>query len=214
MGRQGARILFSVFLIALGVIVLLSNLNIVPFSINNNDVFWLIVFAVAGAAFLAVYASNTRENWWAIIPSLTLLGLAGLVGLPVLQNQFGGGFFLGMIALSFWVIYFTRREMWWAIIPGGALLTIAAVASMANDANGLSSGGVLFLGLAATFLAVYLVPTTEGRMRWALWPAGIMCLMGLLILTGSGGAARFIWPLILILAGGFFVVRALRPKAE
>jgi hypothetical protein len=214
MGRQAARILFSVFLILLGVVVLLSNLNVLPFSINNNQVFWLIVFAVAGLAFLAVYVTNARESWWAIIPALTLLGLAGLVGIPALQSQFGGAFFLGMIGLSFWVIYLTRREMWWAIIPGGTLLTLAAVAGVSNEGSGFFTGGLFFLGLALTFLVVYLVPTEAGRMRWAIWPAGVLAVMGALVMTGAEGAAQLVWPLVLIAIGGFIVFRAFRTRAQ
>ena len=30
-------------------------------------------------------------------------------------------FLLGMIGVSFWIIYLTDHQNWWAIIPGGAL---------------------------------------------------------------------------------------------
>ena len=209
MNKQAGRIIFSIFLIGLGIVILLSNLNLLPFEFNNNEVFWMIAFAVGGVAFLATFISDTHENWWAAIPGFTLLGLGMLVGLPILRGVYGGAVFLGMIGLAFWAIYLVRRDLWWAIIPGGALLTLAGVTLLA-DTDGMASGGFLFVGLALTFLIIYLLPTPQGRMRWAIWPAGVLGVMGVLIMSGASGAARFVWPAVLILGGGALVYRALR----
>ena len=208
MNNQLGRVLFAIFLIGLGVLALLSNLNLLPFSINNNQTFWLVVFAVIGLGFLATFLSEVQKNWWAIIPALTLLGLAMLVGMPVFWAASGGAMFLGMIGLSFLIIFLTgRQERWWAIIPGGALLSLAAVAVISETpAGGMASGGVLFLGLALTFLAVYLVM----RLNWALWPAGVLGLMGSLILLGSGTLASLVFPAMLIVIGGFLIFRSSR----
>jgi hypothetical protein len=213
MERQTWRFIFSILLIAMGVVFLLSNLNVLPFAIDNNRIFWLSAFGVGGIAFLAALFSNLRENWWAAIPGFTLLGLAALIGLPVLWGTNGGAFFLCMIGLSFWVIYLIRREFWWSVIPGGALFTLAGVTMLA-EADGLASGGFLFLGLGLTFLVVYLMPTIEGRMRWAIWPAGVLGLMGALIMSGAEGLARFVWPAVLIAIGGLLVYRAARPNQK
>ena len=214
MGRQGANIIFAVLLIGLGVLFLLSNFNMLPFEIEDNNIFWTVAFAVGGLAFIAAYISNARENWWAVIPGFTLLGLAALVALPESVQEMGGGLFLGMIGLSFWVIYFTRREFWWAIIPGGVLLTLAVVAGFSNLMEGTTTGAFFFLGLAATFFVVYFMPTQEGRMLWAIWPAGVLGILGMLLLAGAEGMARFVWPLFLLVAGGLLVFRALRPGAR
>lgn len=216
MDRHITRTAISVFLIALGVFILLNNLNLLPFDLSN--VFLVGMFALGGLAFLAAYLGGRHDNWWALIPSFTLLGLAILVGLPAAWSELGGGLFLGMIGLSFWVIYLTRREFWWAVIPGGVLITLAGVAAFSNQvegmAGGLFVGGIFFLGLALTFLLVYLLPTAEGRNRWAIWPAGILGLMGALLSIGMGDAARYVWPLALIVFGGLLVFRALGPKAQ
>lgn len=210
MERHSTRTVISIFLIALGVFMLLNNLNILPFNVTN--IIWVAVFAFAGLAFLSAYFGNRYENWWALIPGFTLVGLAMIVGLPPAWNALGGGLFLGMIGLSFWVIYLTRREFWWAVIPGGTLLTLAVVAAYSNSIEnvfgGLAAGGIFFLGLALTFLVVYLLPTNDGRMRWAIWPAGVLGVMGALFTIGMGDAARYVWPVALILFGGLMVFRA------
>jgi hypothetical protein len=211
MRRSNWQIIFAVFLIAAGLLFLLSNLGMLPFEINNNQIFWLAAFGIGGLAFLAAFVSDLQQNWWAAIPGLTLLGLAGLVGLPALTNVYGGAFFLGMIGLSFWLIFFIRREFWWAIIPGGVLFTLAGV-TLLGESNGLASGGLFFLGLGLTFLIVYLLPSPSGRMRWAIWPAGVLGIMGALIMTGATGVAEFIWPALLIIIGGLLVFRAMRPR--
>lgn len=213
MGRQAGRIIFSIFLIAMGVLALLSNLKILPFNLEGNQVFWLVAFGGAALAFLAVFLSDIKNNWWAVIPGFTLLGLAALISFGEALGTWGGALFLGMIGLSFWVIFLVKREFWWAVIPGGVLVTLAGVTLFAEQ-DGMLSGGMFFLGLALTFLLVYLLPVAGGRMTWALWPAGILGLMGALIMSGASGAAQFVWPAALILLGGFLVFRAWRRPRE
>jgi hypothetical protein len=212
MEKQAVRIVFALFLIALGVVFLLSNMNVLPFEINNNQAFWSVAFAVGGMAFMAAFLSNPHETWWAAIPGFTLLGLAGVVALPSMWNEWGGVLFLGMIGMSFLLIYLIRREFWWAIIPGGALVTLAlvALATTSVDNEGTLGGAILFLGLAATFLVIYFLPTADGRMQWAIWPAGVLGILGVLLLAGAGGLAGYIFPLILLGAGGLLIFRAVR----
>jgi hypothetical protein len=118
--------------------------------------------------------------------------------------------FLGMIGLSFFIIFITgRHERWWAIIPGGVLLTLASVTLVSDQfGDGMAAGGIFFLGLAVTFLVVYLVM----RMKWALWPAGALGLMGSFLMLGAGNLASFVFPALLIIVGGFLVFRATRPR--
>jgi hypothetical protein len=88
-------------------------------------------------------------------------------------------------------------------------LAVVALTSSSID-EGTASGGLFFLGLAATFLVVYFLPTPEGRMQWALWPAGILGLIGMVVLAGAGGVASYIFPLFLVGVGGFMIFRAMR----
>lgn len=201
--RTGA-VAMGALLVGLGVLFLLQNFGLFG-SIEN--VIWLAVFGVAGLTFLFVFATNP-EQWWAIIPGFVLLGLAVLIAFGERMGAWGGALFLGSIGLAFWVIFIIRREFWWALIPAGTLSTLAVVAVMAERLDGLVVGGILFLGLAATFTLVYLLSGAEGRQRWALIPAGILGAMGLLLTLSLGGLVNFVWAIALIGAGVYLLSRS------
>jgi hypothetical protein len=195
----------AIALILAGVLFLLGNLGILGPIAN---LVWVVLFAAGGVTFLWVYAAN-HEHWWAIIPGFALLGLAVVVGLGETLGALAGSLFLGAIGLSFWAVYLTRREFWWAIIPGGALLTLALAAGLATGLPGAVTSGVFFLGLSATFLLVYLLAAPGMRMDWALIPAGVMGLMGVMLVGFLSNRIGIIGPLVLIVAGAFLAFRAL-----
>lgn len=211
MQRIDARFIFGLLLIGGGVIYLLQNLGLITWG----PLVWAIAFAVGGLAFLSVFARD-RLMWWALIPGLTLLGLAGLLTLqqiaPAQAESWGGSLFLGAIGLAFLIVYAANRQFWWAIIPGGVLLTLAVVAGVDRFAE-LQTGGVFFLGLGATFALVALAPNPQGPMRWAFIPAAVLAVMGLLLLVGFITAINYLWPAALILAGLFLLARAFRRRA-
>lgn len=206
------RIMIGVLLILAGLIFLVDSLF--P-AFNLGGLFWAAAFGLGGLVFLSVFFSN-RDEWWPIIPGFTLIGLALVVFLgefaPGRLEDIGGGVFLGMIGLSFVVIYLLRRENWWAIIPAGVLITLAAIATLAAfgwDEDGVALGGLLFFGIGLTFVLVALLPNVEGRMTWAWIPAGILLAMGVLLTMSAFELMRFIWPVALILVGLGMVGRSL-----
>lgn len=208
------RVLWGALLVGLGLLLLLQNLGVMTFLWSAA---WTILFAAGGVFFLLVFLSNHRENWWAVIPGFALLGIATLIGLetmaPRLESVLGGALFLAQLGVSFWIIYLLDRSRWWAIIPGGVLLTLALVAGLDQSLPGLETGGVFFLGLAATFGLVYLHPGAVGRIGWALIPAAILLALGILTsLAAAESLFAYIWPAILIAIGGFMLYKALRPR--
>jgi hypothetical protein len=200
--RMGA-VAIGALLVALGVLFLLQNFGLFG-SIAN--MIWLLIFGAAGLTFLFVFATN-QENWWAVIPGFTLLGLAVLIGFGDRMGDWGGAMFLGSIGLSFWVIFAVRREFWWALIPAGTLSTLAVVAALAEQADGMIVGGLLFLGMAATFMLVYFL-TGEMRQRWALIPAGILGAIGVLLMLSLGGIVNYVWAIALIAIGVYLLTRS------
>jgi hypothetical protein len=206
--KRNTTILRGVFLIALGALFLLQNFGV----LRGLDFIWPFLFAAAGAGFLVMFFYN-REAWWALIPGFVLLGLAAVTGIELLRldvpSDWGGALFLGAIGLGFWAVYLVRRDNWWAIIPAGALTTLALIAGLADRASDFVSGGILFIGLALTFGLVFLL----ARMRWAIYPAAGLAALGIFLLVGLGAVINYLWPIALIAAGLFLVVRVLRRTA-
>ena len=140
------RIFFGAALILLGGLFLFQQLFHLQFHVGAIIV--AMVFALAGLGFLYVMSSK-RDNWWAAIPGMVLLGLGVLIAAsefyPHFANQFGGSLFLGFIGLAFLVVLLLRHEAWWAVIPAGVLFTLALVAGVTQFLeNGLVSGAIFF----------------------------------------------------------------------
>ena len=200
----------GILLIAAGVVFLLNNLEII-------DLDWEILmgplFAIGGLVFILVFIFNPKE-WWALIPGFVLMGIGLIIFMGQIMatavDRWSGVIFLGFLGLAFLIIYITHRNQWWAIIPGGVLLTLSGV-TLFPEGSALT-GVIFFLGLALTFGLLYLLPKPEGRLRWALYPAGILLVIGILILLGATNVMDFVLPLVLLIVGGFFIVRALRKK--
>lgn len=212
MKETSRRFLFSivggVLLVAAGVVFLLSNLEII--TINWEMVVGPLL-AVGGLVFLIVFITDTNE-WWALIPGFILIGVAinTFMGqwMNTMDGRLSGAIFLGFVGLPFFVIYLASHRHWWAIIPGGVLLTMAGISLV--SANPALEGGLFFMGLALTFALVYILPKPSGKLKWALYPAGILFLFGLVVTLGATDLLGFIVPLVLLIAGGYVIFRTIR----
>jgi hypothetical protein len=216
-------IVLGIVLIALGALALLQNLGVLNFwgllpyiTIEPGEVvaqaIVAFLFGGVGLIFLVIFVVNVYRNWWAVIPGFTLMGLAALIAFGNRMGEAGAGMFLGAIGLSFLVIYLVRREFWWAIIPAGVLLTLAVMIPMISafpDAPMLVPA-LLFFGLALTFLLVFLLPSEEERRTWALYPAGILAIIGVLLLLSLGNLINILGGLALIAGGSYLMLRAFR----
>jgi hypothetical protein len=202
------RALVGAVLVIVGVLLLLQTFDVLRLVV---DVVWTLVFLAAGAGFLVVYLGDGRQ-WWAVIPGMALLGIAATIGLSVvgLADELGGAAFLGAVSLAFWLVYLRNTEHWWAIIPAGVLLTLAGVAAMEGLAPRAATGGPFFLGLAATFVLVYLLPSGGERMTWALIPAAVLFAVGVLVFLATSSLFRYVLPAAAVVGGGYLVFRALR----
>jgi hypothetical protein len=206
MNKFDSRLLWGGLLILGGLLFLLQNLGL--FALNNFA--WAVLMGLAGLSFLYVVISD-RSRWWAVIPGIVLSYLAILIIMdqlaPAFSNTIGGALMLAAIGVSFGIIYFLNRTFWWAIIPCGVMMTLAVVAASDQFFSGMETGGLFFLGLGLTFALLAWIPTPAGRLRWALIPAGVMTLMGVLISFSSTSLFRLVWPAVLILAGLYLFFR-------
>ena len=208
MKRYDPRVVIGSLLILAGG---LGFLQAFGFLQNASDVFWGLVFLVAGGIFLFMFAGGFASGqWWAVIPGLVLAGIGVLILLPDSLEDLGGAFFLCAIGLSFWFVYLSGRDRWWAIIPGGVLFTLALVSALPERLlGGVDSGGVFFLGLALTFLLVALL----ANMRWAYWPAGALGVFGaFLFFQSQVYLLSYIAAAALIVVGVFIILRSLRSQ--
>jgi hypothetical protein len=202
-----SRLLWGLVLIIGGALLLLDTFGI----FEGGALFWTVVAAFAGVLFLALYISD-HNHWWALIPGTSFLAVSATIGLTSFlpgfsENRWSGVVILGGIALSFLLVYLADRGNWWALIPAGVLATIAIVAFVDTGKSTLASGGIFFLGLGLTFLLVALLPTPNGQMHWAWIPAGILGVVGILILASQEYLINYVWPIALILGGALLIIR-------
>jgi len=202
-----SRILWGILLVAGGIALLLENLDI----LRLGGLIWGAVLGIAGIVFLTVYFEN-RVHWWSLIPGVSLLALGfdALLGFfsPSLSESVGSSIVLGGIGFSFVLVYLVNRENWWAIIPAGVLAALAVVSTVDVGNYDGDTGGIFFIGVGITFLLVAILPTPAGQMKWAFIPALIMLVMGTLISSQRQDILLYVWPILIILVGGYLVYRA------
>ena len=207
----GSRILWGGLLILGGVLFLLQNLKVITFG----GLFWAVLFVLVGVFFIGLFFQG-RAQWWALIPGCTMLGVGAAIGLDVLSkgalSALSGAIILGSIGLAFLFIYLVERAHWWALIPAGTMVTLAVVAFISEALPTFDPGGVFFVGLGLTFGLVAILPTAQGRLRWAWIPAGVLCVIGLVVLAATANIVNYVWPVVLIAGGGYLVARAFLRK--
>jgi len=205
--RFWLSIITGILLVAAGVIFLLGNLEIITV---DWEVIIGPVFGIAGLVFLVVFMLNT-DNWWALLPAFVLMAIGIIIfmdnTMPAASDLWSGAVFLGLLGLSFLLIYIFHREHWWAIIPSGVLLTLAGVTLVSETDY---AGGLFFLGMALTFGLIYFLPKPSGKSRWALYPAAILLAVGVLVTLGEANVLNYVWPLALLIAGGYVLYRSLK----
>lgn len=197
------RTQLGVALVALGVLALLSNVGLFA---GLSRVIGMVLFGAAGVLVIGMYRRDPGRLWTLPV-GFALLGLA----VATLELPWSGGAFLGAIGLGFLSIWLLDpdRKRWWALIPAGVLLTLGVVATIdqMTRASSDTSGTVFFLGLAATFAALYLLPSVQ--QRWAIWPALALGVIAILTMSFSGG---WVAPLVLIALGAWLLTRQSRPS--
>ncbi len=209
MKRVETNMIWGLLLIALGLLFFLQTLGLVG---SAWGIVWGLAFAAAGGIFTWRFWVDRTGTWWAVIPGFTLVGVGVLTlmagfGMDAQNGPVMGALFLAAIGASFAVVYWARRDFWWAIIPGGAMLTFALIALISTWYDGPALGALFFFGLGATFAALYFVPVPTGRPGWSLIPAGVLGVLGVLVLLTTSEVVNYAWAVALILAGIYLLYR-------
>ncbi|MBK9925734.1 MAG: hypothetical protein IPP66_10615 [Anaerolineales bacterium] len=206
--KYDPRLIFGGLLLFGGILSLLDAMGIIR---NAGGIFWGLIWGAVGVFFVYLLFVDGQRNWWAAFPGFTLIGMAVASILPKPLDALSGLVFFAGISFAFLWVYFTDRTRWWAIIPGGVLLTLGVV-SVLDEISGVDSGGIFFIGLGLTFLLVALLPGGDSR-SWAYIPAVILLLFGALLVPALG-ISSYVGPALLIIIGGFLILRFFRSKSS
>jgi hypothetical protein len=205
------RILWGLLLILAGVLFLLNSIGM----ITIGDYQWAIILGIGGLAFLSIFISD-RNQWWWLFPAFALLMVSMIIwfenAYPALRGDVSGCIAMGGIGLAFLLVFLINFANWWALIPAGVLLSSAAALLLSVISPGLESGGLFLVGLGLTFGVIGLVPTEQGRMRWAFIPAIVLLVIGFVVLIASFNLFALLWPLGLIGAGVLIIYYVIRGR--
>lgn len=176
----------------------------------DGDLMASFVLPLVAAPFLVVYLRN-RDNWWALFPTFILLAIALMLfvtNIFVLKDSLIAPFVLFAIAAPFLFVYFNNRQNWWALIPAYVMIVIGIMVGLieTNVLDDLLVPAYINLAIALPFFWIYF---RNRDARWALFPGGIMGLIGLGFLF-SEPIGQFIFPLAMIAAGVWVLYRQAR----
>lgn len=197
------------FLLIAGGLVLLQ---VTGYVIDVSSIFVSMAFAAGGLTLFYFFLRTPSCTWWAAIPGSAFLGVASAIFVdavaPAWLSWLAAPSLLAFMGTGFAAVYLSDRHRWWAIIPAGVLYSVALTVA-ASESGGASSvpGGVMVMGLGATFALVALSGRVESARRWAWIPAAILGTIGVFIyVAAAGGASTFlsVWPAALVVVGGWF----------
>jgi len=197
-----------------GVMLFLALTTLLVDNVGGEWVGSLFLFLIA-LSFFVVYLNNHTRTWALLVAYVMfVLSIA-----PAMASGGGdtaayfGSVFLFAIALPFFVIYFRSAENWWAIIPAGVMTTLSIIAGLAiaglirNENQGGYANAFLMFGLAITFAVVWLRHAKD-------WAKVVTIVLAALAVASVFFAtySEIIWPVVIILAGGYLLFTAMRPK--
>jgi hypothetical protein len=118
-------------LLAVGLMVFLIGVGVL-------DDYLIAVYVMLAIAipFFFVYFRN-RNNWWALIPTYSVVAvglMVFLIGVGVLDDILVAAYVMFAIAIAFFFVYFRNRSHWWALIPGGIMAVLGISFLISGDA--------------------------------------------------------------------------------
>ena len=126
-----------------------------------------------------------------------LLGVAALAGAGPIEGVVPAG----VVAAAFLAVW-ARDRVAWALLTGG-LIGSTVLTGMASELAPIwNPAPLLFLGFAATFSLLYLLPREAGGgRRWALAPAFFFAVMTVVVNDPMRGLPGWLIPALLIVGG-------------
>ena len=203
MKLEKTNLIVGLLLILFGVVAFLG------YFITITAWGWVAILFISGLVALAVMWPE-RDNWAYFIPAYVLWAIAAMVALillRVLRNEAIATYVLASIALPFLIAYLRNRALWGLLIPAYVLIAVGVMVGLIGLrwlTNLLIPAYVMF-AIALPFGVVYWRDRTNW---WALIPGGIMAVIGIAFLLATP-TARLIVPALLVLVGGWIILRQL-----
>jgi len=197
-----------------GVMLFLALVTLLVDNVGGEWVGSIFLFMIALSFFIVYWSNRTRS--WALLVAYILFVLSIAPAMASFGGNtaaYFGSVFLLAIALPFFIIYFRSEQNWWAIIPAGVMTTLAVIATLGiagwikDTQTGGYSNAILMGGLAVTFAVVWF----RHAMDWAKVVTIILALLAVASVFFASYTEIF-WPVAIILAGGYLLYTALRPK--
>lgn len=198
-----------------GIMLFLAMVTLLVDNVGGEWIGSLFLFLIA-LSFFVVYLNNHARTWALLVAYIMfVLSIA-----PAMSSGGGemaayfGAVFLFAIALPFFVVYFRSPENWWAIIPAGVMTTLTIITTLAiaglirNAEQGGYANAILLGGIAVTFAIVWL----RNEKAWAKVVTIILAALAVASVFLAAYTEIF-WPMAIILAGGYLLYTAMRPKA-
>lgn len=194
---QQNRSWLAALMIGVGMLFLIDRF---AWAAGISNLLWSVVFFALAGVLIWLYVGDTAR-WWALFPGFAALAAA----LAILAGNTGGLVLLALCGAIFLTLYVTDRNRRWALLTGGALLSLALMAFFEAIFPVADNGWWLFLGLALTFVALYL-RRQPGAGSWNLFAAIALGAMALLALF-TGRIVETLIALALMAGGAFMLWR-------
>lgn len=181
----------GLILIGAGALIVLGNSDF--FGVLPSFI-WVCALFMGGAIFWL--GSHQRLALWQRIAGFAFIAVFAMSS----SGEFAGTAALGFPAMAFGLMYLMNPRRWWTILPGGILASLALFVT-AETLFRWNATPVLFLGFAATFTLLYLLPPYRGGQRWALYPAIFWIILTVAVNDPGHSAPGWLLPFFLIGGG-------------
>ncbi len=205
-------VFWGVVLIALGGLWLAGRLDYIHFDLFSSQI-WVVILAVASAAFFLSYFLNGVRHWGWLFPAFICAALALTVwmGISDMDGSFMGMPILAAVALPFYVGFALDRRNWGLLIPAWVLTVLALITLFADNTQGEWLGALFLFGAGLPFLVVYL---RDRSRKWALIPAWVLAVLGTITLLADLVQGEWIGALFLYAVAVPFLVVYLADRSR
>lgn len=205
-------IFWGLVLIVIGGLWLAAKLGYLQFELFSEQT-WVVIFAVASAAFFLSYFLNGVRHWGWLFPAFIFAALALTIWMAT--NDVGGSLvgvpILASVALPFYIGFALDRTRWGLLIPAWVLTVLSIIPAAADVVDGEWIGALFLFAIGLPFLVVYL---RDRSRRWALIPAWVMAALGAVVLLSSAAGGEWIGTLVIYAVALPFLYVFLRDRSQ